>query len=106
MGIEKLWEFIRYINKYIDESKPWQLAKEKNDKKLSSVMRNILEAIYIIAVLISPITITKSKKIFEALKADGKPLSPEDMLSLNNLDEGKEVSKIEILFPRIEIDNI
>ncbi|MFC1669245.1 methionine--tRNA ligase [Spirochaetota bacterium] len=104
MGIEKLWEFIRYINKYIDESKPWQLAKEKNEKKLSSVMRNILEAIYIIAVLISPVMITKSKKIFEALKADGKSVPPEKLLTLNHLDEGNEVSEIEILFPRIDME--
>ena len=53
-GLEQLWEFIRYLNKYIDTNKPWQLAKENNMARLGSIMRNLLEAVYGIAVLLSP----------------------------------------------------
>ena len=52
-GLEKLWEFIRHLNKYIDTNKPWQLAKDGNTALLSSVMRNLLEAIYLLCTAMS-----------------------------------------------------
>lgn len=100
-GIEKLWEFIRYLNKYIDENKPWQIAKENNINKLSSILRNLLESIYSISVLLSPVFIKTSDVIIRALKADKKPFNPDNIFSLN-LMTGEQITDIGILFPRIE----
>ncbi|MBN2039221.1 MAG: methionine--tRNA ligase [Spirochaetes bacterium] len=104
IGIEKLWEFIRYLNKYIDENKPWQEAKENNTEKLSSIMRNLLESIYSISVLLSPIFIEKSDKIISALNAEGKSRQIDDLYKFDILDTGGKLSDIGILFPRIEKD--
>jgi methionyl-tRNA synthetase len=101
-GIDKLWEFIRYLNKYIDENKPWQLFKDKNNEKLSSIMRNLLESIYCVAVLLSPVLIEKSFRIISALKASEKSKQIEDLHKFNVLSAGESLSDIGILFPRIE----
>ena len=101
-GLEKLWEFIRLLNKYVDEQKPWQIAGEKNTKKLSSVMRNLMEAIYSVAVLLSPVLVEASGKILSALKA-GKTTGDIDRLfTFANLKDGERISGTGILFPRLE----
>lgn len=102
MGIEKLWEFIRYLNKYIDENKPWQLAKENQNEKLSSTMRNLLESIYSIAVLLSPVLINASPKIISALGAQKKSKNTADLFKLDILSTGEKLDDIGILFPKLE----
>ena len=102
MGIEKLWEYIRYLNKYIDENKPWQLEKENQTEKLSSTMRNLLESIYSIAVLLSPVLISTSPKIISALGAEKKSKNTNDLLTFDILSTGEKLKDIGILFPRLE----
>ncbi len=101
-GIESLWEFIRHLNKYIDDHKPWQLFKDRNIEKLSSIIRNLLESIYCVAVLLSPLLIEKSEKIISALNASGKSGRIEDLHKLDILTTGESLTDIGILFPRIE----
>jgi len=103
-GIERLWEFIRYLNKYIDENKPWVLFKENNNEKLSSIMRNLLESIYCVAVLLAPILIDTSPKIITALQALKKTKQIQDLNKMDILSTGEKLSEIGILFPRIEKD--
>ncbi|MCP4137193.1 MAG: methionine--tRNA ligase [bacterium] len=102
IGIEKLWEFVRHLNKYIDERKPWQLAKENKTAELASCMRNLLESIYSVAVLLDPVLINSSPAIIKGLQAENKPVDVESLLGLNLLDEGKKISDVGILFPRLE----
>jgi len=101
-GIEKLMEFVRSLNKYIDERKPWALAKEGKNDELASVMRNLLESIYSISVLLSPALITASPKIASALGADTAPKDLETLRTLTSLSDGKTFSQPGILFPRME----
>jgi methionyl-tRNA synthetase len=105
-GIERLWEFVRYLNKYIDENKPWQLFKDKNNEKLSSIMRNLLESIYCIAVLLSPVLVDSSLKIISALQASKKSKQIQDLYKMDILSTGEKLSDIGILFPRIEKDKL
>ncbi len=102
IGIEKLWEFIRSLNKYVDEHKPWQLAKEGEMDKLASVMRNLLEAIYGVAVLLSPVLITISPKIISALGMDKTAADVKSLITLNNLKAGITLGEPGILFPKLE----
>ncbi len=101
-GLEKLWEFIRYLNKYIDTNKPWQLAKEGSTARLSSVMRNILEAIYSIAVLLAPALPGSSASIMAALGGEGRPRDTESLAGFTLLHDGRAVGQLGILFPRLE----
>ena len=103
IGIEKLWEFIRYMNKYIDENKPWQLAKENRMEKLSSVMRNLLETIYAIVVLLKPVLIKTSPIVVKAMNAEDKTTLIEDLYKLDNLDNSAVIEDVGILFPKIEM---
>ncbi|MCL1864349.1 MAG: methionine--tRNA ligase [Spirochaetes bacterium] len=102
IGLERLWEFIRSLNKYIDDTKPWQLAKDNNTDKLSSVIRNLLEGIYGISVLLSSVLINISPQIIAALNAAGASSNLDALLSMNNLTSGTVLGELGILFPKIE----
>ncbi len=104
VGIESVWEFIRFLNKYIDEKKPWQLAKNGDHDELSSVLRNLLEAIYTVSVLLSPVLVEKSETVIRALGMEGKNCGLDGLLSLANLNEGTALEEIGVLFPRIETE--
>jgi methionyl-tRNA synthetase len=101
-GIEKLMEYVRGLNRYVDEYKPWTLAKEGNMDTLASVIRNLLESIYSIAVLLEPITFNSSPRIVTALGADGAKRDSDSLLTLNNLSSENTLGELPILFPRIE----
>lgn len=52
-SLEEIWNLIRRCNKYIDETEPWVLAKDDNNKiQLNAVLYNLCDSIRIIAVLL------------------------------------------------------
>jgi methionyl-tRNA synthetase len=61
-GVEYIWNIIRAANKYIDETKPWELAKT-DESKFGEVMRKLLQDIALIARLLQPFLPETSQKI-------------------------------------------
>lgn len=100
-ALESLWEFVRYLNKYIDQNKPWVLAKENKTDELSSVIRNCIEAIYSASVVIYPVCFNTVPKILKAL-GTSLPENYFSVLSLANLKSGHKLENPGILFPKIE----
>ena len=94
--------YSRGLNRYIDEHKPWQLDKEGKREQLSSVMRNLLEAIYGISVLLEPALVNTAPEIMKALGMDGKRADLESLPSLNALTNGTALGEMGVLFPRLE----
>ena len=95
-----LWVFISRTNKYIDETTPWILSKDKaNDKTLANVMYVLAESLRISAVLLSPIMPDTSKEIFKQLG-----IQPTSFLDTKFGDSSKTitVTKGEVIFPRID----
>ena len=55
-AVTELWTLVRRTNKYIDETQPWVLIKDENNKaKLANALYNVAESIRIISILISRI---------------------------------------------------
>ncbi|MFH1689162.1 MAG: methionine--tRNA ligase [Candidatus Eisenbacteria bacterium] len=73
-ALASIWELVRRANAYIEEEKPWVLAKE-NPGRVGSVLFTALEAIRQVAVLAWPVIPSKSEEILGAL---GLTLSPGD----------------------------
>lgn len=71
------------INKFIDDTRPWLLAKKaKEDKfinqELGNVLRSALEGILVCAKLLGPIMPTVSKNILNELTSTGRNTIPAD----------------------------
>lgn len=102
VALEKLMEFVRYLNKYVDEYKPWTLAKENKTDTLASVIRNLAEALYSVSVLLSPVLVASSEKIISALGTKKNGAGIDTVSSLDNLTDGSILTQTGILFPKIE----
>ena len=103
-ALVSLWDFIADINKYVDESAPWTLAKEKNEERLSTVLWTIAQAIGVVTILIYPFMPESAEKVWIRLGCS----SPLDSMQLSQAREwglikaGQTVEKGESLFPRFE----
>ncbi len=69
---DEIMTILRRLNKYIDETTPWILAKDETKKdELGTVLYNLIEGIRICATLLSPIMPGTAKKIETQINADG-----------------------------------
>ncbi len=66
-ALEYIWTKVREANKYVDETKPWELAKT-DEVKFKEVMENLLGQVSVIAALLKPFLPSTSEKIETALQ--------------------------------------
>jgi len=88
-AITEIFNLFKRCNKYIDETMPWALAKEEEKKdRLETVLYNLLESIKSGAKQLAPFMPETSEKI------------------LAQLGDGKVVEKPEILFARLDVEEV
>jgi methionyl-tRNA synthetase len=66
-ALDEVWDQVRGLNQYIDEEKPWAIAKDKDSDHLREVLANQVGALLEIAELLEPFlpeTAAKIKSIF------------------------------------------
>ncbi len=103
-ALEEIWTLIRRTNKYIDETTPWILGKNEEDKdRLNAVLHNLAESLRIVSVLIYPFMHTTSTKIRKQLGLWFKEPDWKDALVFDTM-QGEEVKKGEAIFPRMDIE--
>ena len=102
-SIDEIWKIASRANKYIDETTPWILAKNEEDKpRLSTVLYNLLESIRIIASLLSSFMPGAAEKISQQINDTN--LSYESIQNFGGYKTGTKVSEAEILFQRIDAE--
>jgi len=102
-----IWNFINTANKYIEESKPWELAKNKSSssqEKLDNILYSLVESIRLSTILIFPFMPTTSQKVFRQLgiEIDFKDIRLDKYGTWGEFNGEACIGKREILFPRIE----
>ncbi len=73
------WEKVQSVNKQIDETKPWAIAKEGDTEKLLQVLSDLVESLLSANHLLKPFLPETSKKI-QAIFTAGEILPPETPL--------------------------
>ena len=100
-GLAEIFAMLRRANKYIDETTPWTLAKNEDDKpRLATVLYNLLEVLRVGAVLLTPFMPTTAEKIFGILGTDKKDY--ETVTDFGALIPGLPLGAAETLFARID----
>ena len=95
-ALDEIFEVLRRLNKYIDETMPWSLAKEEDKKdRLETVLYNLLEAIRVCANHLTPFLTNTSKEILKQLNTVDTSLEFNENNSYNNMNA-------EVLFQRID----
>ncbi|NWO00341.1 methionine--tRNA ligase [Tetragenococcus halophilus] len=104
-ALSEVWTLIARSNKYIDETEPWKLAKEEDKKaELNSVMVHLAESLRITAILLQPIMIETSTKIFKQLGLDEEPKGLQELRFGEFPHDTKVVSKGDPIFPRLDAE--
>ena len=67
---EAIFVLVRAINKYIDESAPWKLFKQKQQAEVEQILYAVLESVRLSAYLLAPVIPTTSSKIYQQLGFD------------------------------------
>ena len=95
-ALDEIFEVLRRLNKYIDETMPWSLAKKEDKKdRLETVLYNLLESIRVCANHLTPFLTNTSKEILKQLNTVDTSLEFNENNSYNNMNA-------EVLFQRID----
>ncbi|KKL70128.1 hypothetical protein LCGC14_2108020, partial [marine sediment metagenome] len=104
-ALTAIWDFINKMNKYIDVTAPWVLAKKKSSQKqLAAVINNLLEGLRIVSGLLYPVMPDTAMTMQKHLGLD--PEKPfyhlERLKTWKKEPPGSVLPKSIILFPRID----
>lgn len=98
-----IWNFMKKIDKYIEDNKPWDLFRKGEKEKLNWVLYGLINSLSQISWQIYPFLPETSQKI-------AKILGIKELLAKNpnykyaqkiNIKTGKEIKKAKPLFPKI-----
>ena len=104
LALEEVFKLIQRANKYIDECAPWVLAKDGSKKpRLATVMYNLLEALRVALVMLTPFIPQSCEKAFAQIGAAGEAVTWEKTGEYGVLPADVSVHKGETLFPRIDM---
>lgn len=106
-ALEELWVLIRRANKYIDETRPWILAKDEAEKSLlGTVLYHLCETLRIVAVALKPFLIETPVKMGEQLGILSEIEAAQwDATSWGLIKSGVQVkSSVQPIFPRIDMN--
>jgi methionyl-tRNA synthetase len=100
VAIERIMEFVRDLNRFVAETKPWDLAKLEDKKRLNTVLYTLVEGIRIASVLLEPVIPNQAKEI-------RKQLGLEEYYALEPAwgltQSGNQIAPAGILFPKVEL---
>ena len=73
---ECVMNFAKRLNKYIDETTPWVLAKDESTlPRLNDVLYNLLEGIRLLSIMLTPVIPSSCKSIAAQINSDCKELA-------------------------------
>ncbi|MCO6218970.1 methionine--tRNA ligase [Staphylococcus epidermidis] len=107
VALSTVWKFISRTNKYIDETQPWVLSKDENQREmLGNVMAHLVENIRFATILLQPFLTHAPREIFKQLNINNPDLHQLDSLQqYGMLSEAITVTeKPTPIFPRLDTE--
>ena len=106
-ALDQVWKIVSRANKYIDETEPWNLAKDPAKKdQLDAVMAHLAESLRLIALLIQPVMTHAPLQIFGQLGLDHEN-DDHKLVQWGALPAGaKVVEQGTPIFPRLDLSLI
>ncbi len=97
-ALEEIWVRVRRLNRYVEESKPWELAKDDSQAaRLDTVLYNLAEGVRFLALLLHPYMPETSGALLDALAEGNRELD-----AFGARGGGQTIERIAPLFPKLE----
>ena len=104
-ALETVWEYVRRLNRYVEEQAPWKLAKDDSQtERLDAVLSGLAAGLRLVALTLYPVIPGTAVEILRRL---GQPREPADLLLERARWDGlaaADVVPAPPLFPRIEVE--
>lgn len=96
-ALEEIWVLVRRLNRYVEESQPWVLAKDEGDAaRLDQVLYSLTEGLRVLVLLLHPYLPNSTATLAEALGQDDLRIA-----GFGSRAGGQTVEKISPLFPKL-----
>jgi methionyl-tRNA synthetase len=97
-ALECIWQRVRRLNRYVEETAPWQLAKdEAKAPELDVALRSLVEGLRSVTVLLHPYMPETAAKLMGAIGEDALDM---DGAAFGARPGGGTVRALEPLFPK------
>jgi methionyl-tRNA synthetase len=97
-ALDAIWRRVRRLNRYVEASRPWDLAKDEGQAgRLDQVLYSLVEGLRVVTLLLVPYIPETAGKLLEALGEDERASA-----EFGSREGGAEVERIPPLFPKIE----
>jgi methionyl-tRNA synthetase len=108
-ALEAAWSVVARVDKIISDAKPWDLAKDENQKQtLNAVLYRAAETLRWLCVMLYPVMPNATSEIWSQLGLASSAESPTPAgvdpakLKWGELSEGTIIGEVKPLFPRID----
>ena len=99
-ALEEIWGAVRRLNRYVEESKPWELAKDGSaGAELDRVLFNLAEGLRVVTLLLAAYIPTAAEALLAALANEGA-----DLADFGSRGGGARTERIPALFPKLDAD--
>ena len=103
LALQEIFKVVQRANKYIDETSPWVLAKDKaNDPRLAAVLYTLAESLRFVTTLLQAYLPNTAPKIAAQLGFNEADLTFASLEKFGWLKE-VHVTKGDVIFPRIDV---
>src|SRR5690349_2741781 len=97
-ALDLVWALVRRLNRFVEETQPWVLAKDEADpERLDEVLYNLVEGLRVATLLLVPYLPQASETLLAALREEERELA-----ELGSRPGGQSVERVPPLFPKIE----
>jgi methionyl-tRNA synthetase len=99
-ALEEIWKLVRRLNQYVEEARPWELAKDEDEsQRLDQVLYNLAEGLRVTTLLLHPYIPEAAGRLLDAL---GEP--SRELAEFGSREGGRSIERIPPLFPKLEAE--
>jgi methionyl-tRNA synthetase len=102
-ALDRIWQRVRRLNRYVEENAPWKLAKDETKAdELQTVLRSLAEGLRTVTVLLHPYLPESTGKLMDALGCEGEDRFAIAAAEFGAGPTGTPIGDLPPLFPKPE----
>jgi methionyl-tRNA synthetase len=100
-ALDRIWQRVRRLNRYVEEQAPWQLARDPAAaERLETALRSLAEGLRVVTVLLHPYIPESAEKLLGALGDTDEDALRLEGAALGARPGGNRVEDLAPLFPK------
>jgi len=98
VALDEVWTLVRRLNRFVEETRPWDLAKDEDEAgRLDQVLYTLIEGLRVTTLLLLPYLPVSAERLLGALGEEDRGLA-----ELGSRGGGQQIERLGQLFPKLE----